>query len=436
VDNVTVVQIGDSDGPGGAAKAMMRIHHAINDSCESLQCSSEVYVAHKVSDDPTVKLLPDLSQLHLSSIRKAYRRVQQFVFNRRLKRFKTTNSTFHSFARHRSYLVGYLDDLQADILNFHWLGSRVLSIEEIAQVEEPIVWTLHDQWAFCGAEHYASPSLPVDRRYVDGYTKQNRRIDEAGPDLNRETWERKIRSWVKPMHVVCPSRWMADCTRESVLMRDWPISVIPYPIDVDRWRPVNRDRACQDLLLNPEKNYLLFGACGGTSDPRKGGDLLKEALHKLAGLIPNNQSTEIELMVFGEAGSKVKPPWPFKTHFFGNIDRDEDLVNLYSIADVMLIPSRQDNLPNTGIEAHACGTPIISFEIGGMSDIVDQSMTGYLVPPFDTSAFAAAIQSIVSDSILRSIMNEAARRRAVALWSPEIIARSYYSLYESILRSL
>jgi glycosyltransferase involved in cell wall biosynthesis len=225
---------------------------------------------------------------------------------------------------------------------------------------------------------------------------------------------------------------MANCANRSALMHDWPSRVIPNPIDTDQWKPMDRALACSLLNLNPYKQYVVFGACGGISDLRKGGDLLVDVLEKLKGLSLDSADFSIELLIFGQDKRTASSKFPFPTQWFGNVDHDEKLIALYSAADVMLITSRQDNLPNTGLEAHACGTPIVTFDVGGMSDIVDHYTTGFLVSPFNTFEFASAIKSILCKRELLSDMKKGSRDRAVNLWNPKRIAMEYGDFYRSI----
>ena len=175
---------------------------------------------------------------------------------------------------------------QVDLVHLHWLGDGTLSIEEIGRLPMPLVWTLHGQWAFCGAEHYTSPPLPgetasCDERFAAGYSHASRPAHEGGPDLNRRTWLRKQRAWRRSIHIVCPSHWLADCARRSTLIGEWPIKVIPNPTDLNVWAPCDKAQARALLGLPAERPLVLFGAIGGSADPRKGADLLLEALQRL-----------------------------------------------------------------------------------------------------------------------------------------------------------
>jgi glycosyltransferase involved in cell wall biosynthesis len=305
----------------------------------------------------------------------------------------------------------------------HWIAGEMLSVRDIGRIDKPLVWTLHDMWSFCGAEHYTD-----DERWLHGYRGDNRPIGEAGFDLNRWIWNRKRSSWISPMHIVAPSQWLADCARRSVLMRDWPISTVPYFIDTDTWKPVEKAMA-RDLLGLPQQVPLaLFGALGGATDTRKGFDLLKVALELLRG-----QVDDLELIVFGQAPPRTASPLGFPVHYAGHLHDDLSLRVLYSAADVFVLPSRLDNLPNTGLEAHACGTPVVGFKVGGIPDIVLHEVTGYLAEPYEPDDLAKGILQVVSDPLRQAAMSRAARDRACVTWCSKVVADGYRKVYQAAL---
>jgi glycosyltransferase involved in cell wall biosynthesis len=298
----------------------------------------------------------------------------------------------------------------------------------------PLVWTLHDQWAFCGAEHYTSPPGPgeaasSDERFALGYSPSSRPSHEAGPDLNRRTWLRKRRDWTRPMQIVCPSTWLAVCACRSNLMATWPITVIPNPIDLATWASLDQCQARALLQLPQDLPLVLFGAMGGTADPRKGADLLLEALQRLRIQVAGTPLEQLELVVFGQGRPAQPPDLGFPIHYSGRLHDDLSLRLLYAAADVFVIPSRQDNLPNTGLEAHACGTAVVAFRTGGLADIVADRSTGALAEPFDPSSLASAIGWVLEDSQRRRQLGAAARQRAERLWDPARVAGLYAEVY-------
>jgi glycosyltransferase involved in cell wall biosynthesis len=213
-------------------------------------------------------------------------------------------------------------------------------------------------------------------------------------------------------------------------MGDWPVTVIPNPIDTQLWQPVDKGLARQLLNLPQDVPLLLFGAGGGTADPRKGFDLLTAALAHLRGEIDG-----LELVVFGQGEPKQPSALGFPVHYMGRLQDPLSLRVLYSAADAMVIPSRQDNLPNTGLEAHACGTPVIAFKVGGLPDIVDHLKTGYLAAPFDIEDLARGVQWVLAEGDRAKVLGEAARQRALNLWAPEVVANFYHGTYSSTVMS-
>lgn len=355
-----------------------------------------------------------------------------------MKGFGTANPVLHSLAWAPSGLGAELQSCRlagsTDLLHLHWVGSDTISVEEIGHLPAPLVWTLHDQWAFCGAEHYTSPPRPGERsssdeRFALGYAPFSRPSHESGPDLNRETWLRKQRAWTRPIQIVCPSHWMADCARRSALMGDWPITVIPYPIDLGFWAPVEQQQARALLQLPSDRPLVLFGADGGTNDTRKGADLLFEALQILSKQVEATPLSGIELVIFGQSRPEIPPLLGFPVHYAGRIQDDLRLRLLYAAADVFIIPSRQDNLPNTGLEAHACATPVVAFNACGLVDIVHDRITGALAEPFHTHSLADAIFWVLEDPMRRQKLAAAARRRAERLWAPARVAEMYREVY-------
>jgi glycosyltransferase involved in cell wall biosynthesis len=409
--------VNHSDINGGAARAAYRIHHALRSS----HIQSRMLVNVAASADWSV-------QGPTSKWGKAFGQMRPQLATPLCKLFRTANPIIHSPAVLPSRWPELLNATDADVVHLHWVQGEMLSIADIARIRKPIVWTLHDMWAFCGAEHYTT-----DYRWCDGYHRDNRPQYESGFDLNRWVWQRKRKYWRRPMQIVCPSHWLADCARSSALMANWPVAVIPNPIDTARWQPIDQRLARQLLGLPQDCLLLLFGAMGGGKDPRKGGDLLLAAL---AQLCCESSLHNIQLVVFGQLAPQSPLQLGFPVHYTGHLHDDLSLRALYSAADVMLIPSRQDNLPNTGLEAHACGTPVVAFNTGGLSDIVDERVTGVLAEPFDPASLASSIRWLLEDEQRRRAMGSAARERAERLWNPPRVAGLYAEVYGNAMERL
>lgn len=408
-----IAMVNHSDINGGAARAAWRIHHALRQS----GVDSQMYVNHATSGDWTVTS-PQ------GKVAKALGMLRSPLGEMTTRLLKTGNPILHSPAILPSSWLKRLNGSDADIVHLNWVNSEMMSIADIGRITKPVVWTLHDMWAFCGAEHCAD-----DFRWRDGYLKTNRPPHESGFDLNRWTWLRKVKSWKKPVHIVAPSRWLADCARQSILMRDWPISVIPNALDMDVWQPINKKLARQLMNLPTDCLLLAFGAFGAVRAPHKGFDLLLSALEHLRGQIP-----DLHLVVFGEIAPKHQPDLGFPIHYVGHLHDDISLRMLYSAANAMMVPSRIDNLPNAGVEAMACGTPVIAFDTCGLPDIVTHQKTGWLAKPFDTEDLARGIQWVLADNKRLADLGVQARKYVEDYFSSQIIAKKYIEMYNYTLR--
>jgi len=278
-------------------------------------------------------------------------------------------------------------------------------------------------WAFCGAEHYTE-----DNRWRDGYTANNRPSYEDGFDLNRWTAARKLKHWQRPMHIVTPSRWLADCAKQSVLMRDWPVTVIPNTIDTDVWQPVDKALARQLLHLPPHVPLLLFGAMGGAQDPRKGFDLLQAALNHLRGQMPG-----LELIIFGQLAPQSSVDMGFPVHYTGHLHDDVSLRLIYSAADVMVVPSRQEAFGQTASEAHACGCPVVAFNATGLLDVVEHGQTGYLAEPYSSDDLSKGIEWVLGDQERHARLSAQARVRAMRLWAYDVVVPQYLEVYRRVI---
>lgn len=406
------LHLNHSDISGGAARAAYRLHHCLRDAGIDSRMGVDRAVSGDWTVEPPERKLQKLAVMFRSSIGGQLTRL-----------LKTNNPIIHSPAILPSRWPKQLNRSDTDIVHLHWAAGEMLSVADIARIRKPRVWTLHDMWAFCGAEHYTE-----DNRWRVGYQRNNRPHHEAGFDLNRWTWHRKRKHWRTPLQIVTPSRWLADCVRASVLMHDWPVTVIPNPLDTQRWRPLAQSLARELLGLPDAEPIVLFGAMGGSRDPRKGFDLLQAALAHC-----RDQSDPLRLLVFGQLAPRHPPDLGFPIHYTGHLHDDLSLQVLYSAADMLLIPSRQDNLPNTGVEAQACGCPVVAFDCTGLPDVVEHGVTGYLARPYEPEDLAAGFRWVLDDPERHARLSAAARERAVRLWSPEVVVPQYLEVYRAAI---
>ena len=416
-DPLSVILLATQDTMGaGGFKASERLHRAYLAN----NIDSRMYVASKRSDLHTVDGPKNKFQQGFNFVKR--RSERQLM---RLQR--SPNPIVHSPAFIPSNLSKKLNSAQAEVIHLHWICG-FLSVEDIGKIQKPLVWTLHDMWPFSGAEHYGDDGS--NARWRVGYYADNRPDGHRGIDLDRWVWNRKRRAWKKPIHLVAPSQWLADCAKESVLMQNCPLSVIPYALDMERFRPWDQVMARQLLGLPQDKQLVLFGAVGGNRDPRKGWDLLEPALANLASELPN-----LAGVVFGQSEPPNPPKLGVPLYWMGYLYDEITLALLYSAADVTVVPSRQDNLPQSGTEAETCGCPVVAFKTCGLPSVVVHKQTGYLATPFESDDLAKGISWVLADSERYRLLSHQARDRAVKLWSPEVVVKQYLEVYESAIES-
>ena len=403
---------------GGAARAAYRIHQGLL----SVGIDSKFLVQRKTSDDPSV-----ISRE--TGLQKLSTKIRLKASWQILNLQKTTNPIKHSLNLFPSGIHKRINAMDADVVHMHWINDEMISIREIARINKPIVWTLQDMWAFCGADHYED--LEATGRYLSRYEPSNRPSSYSGLDLDRSTWRRKKKHWAnKQFHMVAPSSWMGNCISKSELLKEQPVCVIPNCLDTDCFKPMDKDLAGSRFTLSANKKYVMFGALSGTTDKRKGFHLLQSALQQIS---THEISEELEIIVFGSDEPADPPDLGLPTRYLGLVNDDETLAQLYSAAAVIIAPSTQDNLPSSATEPLACGTPVVAFGTTGLLDIVDHRQTGYLATPFDPEDLAQGIIWVLEDDARRKTLGTNARNSAVEKYDMTTVAKQYTDLYEQVL---
>jgi glycosyltransferase involved in cell wall biosynthesis len=241
----------------------------------------------------------------------------------------------------------------------------------------------------------------------------------------------KIRQWDDvTLTVVTPSRWMATCVQKSYLFRSARVVTIPNGIDIERFRPIDKKMARKLLTLPEYKKLVLFGAIAGTTEHRKGFHKLQEAIIRL---VARGNIDDVELVVFGATRPATSLDLGLTIHYMGTLHDDVSLALLYSAADVFVLPSLQDNLPNTIMEALACGTPCVAFDIGGVPEMVEHQVNGYLAVPHEPSDLAAGIAWVLRDLGQWQTLSENARKKAESEFALDKVARRYAELYAEVI---
>jgi glycosyltransferase involved in cell wall biosynthesis len=411
---MNVLQISTSDLDGGAAIAAYRLHKGL----ASAGVTSSMLVRAKFSDDPTVIA-------NKTPIARLGSKVDWWP----LKQYSNRERTMFSPQWFPDSVVHKVKQTKPDIVNLHWICNGYLRIESLARFQSPLVWTMHDMWAFTGGCHYTKEC----DRYLNGCGSCPQLGSTCPNDLSHKTWLRKAKAWNSlNLTVVTPSRWLASCVRDSPLFENCRVETIANGINLQEFKPIDQRLAREKLNLPQGKHLVLFGAGSTTSDPRKGFQHLLSAIQRLDSTQWGNQ---LELVVFGESQSGSPLPVDFEVRYLGRLKGSQMLAAAYSSADMFVAPSVQDNLPNTVVEALSCGTPCVAFKIGGMSDMVNHCCNGYLAKPFDIDDLAKGINWVLQDKLRTLELSAQARVSALQNFDIHTQSEKYNSLYRRILKS-
>jgi glycosyltransferase involved in cell wall biosynthesis len=337
---------------------------------------------------------------------------------------------------------------QSDIIHLHWINFGFLSIDSLKNLfktQKPIVWTLHDMWAFTGGCHHSDA--------CENYQNQCGNCTQflknpAENDLSHQIWQAKKEVFQNAnLTIVTCSQWLGNRAKKSSLFKDFRIETIPNPIDIQQFIPINKAEARQRLGLNPDTQYILFAAMNVTAEG-KGFKYFQLAIleirnqastinHKSKAMNYEQTTMNTELLIFGDAQASDFESLPLKVNLLGKLSDVEQIVLAYSAASVFVIPSLAENLPNTIMEAMACGTPVVGFDVGGIPEMIDHQQigvptTGYLAQYKSSEDLALGIQYVLQNPDYETLCQNA-RKKVVENYSEEVIARKYMALYQSLM---
>ena len=414
-----IVHVSSEDINGGAARAAYRLHTGLR----RLGYDSSMYVVNRRSKDPHVTAF-DASMDGSSRIRRRFRRER---ITRDFARYRTSRPAgFEIFSDDRSE---YGDDLvkhlpPCDVINLHWV-ARYVDYEAFFSAmpqRTPVVWRIADMNPITGGCHYDEGC----GKYLDGCGACPQLGSDDTDDLSRQVWERKREIFAgvesRRLHFVALNRWMASNLAKHPFLNRFPVTIIPNGLDTDMFAPRNRKFARETLGLPQDATIILFVA-SNVQIRYKGFLRLTEALSGLKGQ---------ENLLLLSVGTKSELDLGIPHAHLGHINDDRLLALIYNAADLFVVPSLQDNSPNTVLESMACGIPVVGFETGGVPDMVRHGTTGFLVPPGDVAALRTAILGLVGNVSKREEMAVDCRRIAVEEYSLALQARRYSELYKTL----
>lgn len=418
-----VLLINTFEDKGGAAIACKRLMQSLKKQGVSVK----MLVRDKQGNEP------DVISVHNTGFEKRINYLR-FVSERFVIWFNNVFSRKNLFAVSLADtgqdISGFSAVQEADVIHLHWINAGFLSLKDIRKLLElgkPIVWTLHDMWILTGICHCTGncdrykeicrycPLLRFPFRY----------------DLSNRIWKKKkgLLEKGRISFVTC-SRWLLEKSSQSALLGQQKLASIPNPINTDVFKITDKAEARQKLGLPADKCLLLFGA-ERADNPMKGITYLIEALHLLAQKMPEACS-RVEVVIFGK--SKVDlPELPFRSHYVGYIREEERIVAMYNAANVYVTPSLEDNLPNTVMEALACGTPVVGFRTGGIPEMVDHRVNGYMANYKDSVDLTEGIYQTLFEAD-SAVLSREARQKVLNCYAEDKIAAAYLNLYEQVCR--
>jgi glycosyltransferase involved in cell wall biosynthesis len=353
-----------------------------------------------------------------------------FLFSEKSKevRFSFNPAKFGTDISDNQYVT------DSDIVHLHWINFGFLSIDSIkklAQTQKPIVWTLHDMWAFTGGCHHS--------RECENYQKTCGNCEQflknpSSDDLSNQIWIAKMNAFSGAnLTIITCSQWLGNRAKKSSLFQNIRVESIPNPIDAQVFQPMDKTLARKAFNLSENKKYILFAAMR-VDAVGKGFTYFQNALSILDVRLSNieHQESDIEIIIFGQAQVSDFESLPFKVNMLGRLSDLETIAKAYSAASVFVIPSLEENLPNTIMESMACGTPVVGFDVGGIPEMIEHQTTGYLSKYKSAEDLANGIYWTLYQSDYQSLC-ENSRKKILENYSEEVVAERYKKVYKSLL---
>lgn len=333
-----------------------------------------------------------------------------------------------------AYFQRVLDVWQPDVIHLHNLhggrGIIPLAILPHAAKTAPIVWTLHDMWLTTG---HCAYSLGCERWRVGcGDCPDLSLYPHLLRDKTRAIVAEKapLLAEANPI-LVTPSQWLANVAALSPATKQLRSRVIANGVDLSLFAPDHRDQKRAEMNIGPDDVTIMFAAETLSGDPRKGAIELRQAVSILSN---QKRDAPIHVILMGNAGDEVLAGLPnLKPHNIGYVSDPLTAAQLYAAADLFVCPSLQDNLPNTLLEASACGTASLVFDGSGSGETIEDGVTGAIVELGDTATLAQQISKLISNPDRLREMGQAARARAENLYSDERMAVDYLNLYQNLI---
>lgn len=414
-----VLIVNTSERMGGAAIAANRLMDALRNN----GIQAKMLVRDKQTDQITV-----------IGLRKSMWKIWQFVWERILiwkaNHFKKHNLFAVDIANTGTDITVLPEFQQAEIIHLHWINQGMLSLKDLRKIllsGKPVVWTMHDMWPCTGICHHA--------RECNKYHQECQHcpyIYKGGSkkDISYQVFKTKQELYqLAPITFITCSQWLKERASQSALLTNHSVINIPNPINTGLFKPRNKQDARQKRNLPTDKKLILFGSAKIT-DKRKGIDYFIESCKILAEKYPEVLK-EWGVVVYGKESEQLKPLVPFEVYPLNYISSEKELVDIYNAVDLFVTPSLEENLPNTIMEAMACGIPCVGFNVGGIPEMIDHLHNGYVADYKSAEDFANGIHWALSEGEYPSL-SEAACRKVLTSYSESAIAKRYIEVYNKL----
>ena len=408
-----VLLVNTYDNRGGAARSVLRIFNALKKE----EIDVKMLVQNKRETDNNI-IGPSGPAGNLMALFRPYIDFAlAFPWHRRRTTF------FPAFLP--GNFIRRVERLKPDLVQLNWITGGFVRIEDLALIKVPVVWMLHDMWAFTGGCHYAGEC----RRFEAACG--NCPILKSGKeqDISRWIFNRKMETYfkLKNLTIVTPSNWLAECVSRSPLLGRFPVEVIHNALDTSVFYPEEKSKSKAHFGFHPDKNTILFGALDATGNRLKGYKELTEALQ----LIP--EKDKYELAVFGSAKKQNATLHGFSAHYLGYLESDIELRKLYSAADVMVVPSIQEVFGQTATEAMACAAPVVAFGATGLLDIIEHKVNGFLAEPFKPDSLAEGITWCLESNERNNKLSLEALETVKSKFEISVIVQKFINLYNHLI---
>lgn len=412
-----VLIVNTSERTGGAAVAANRLMKALNNN----GVKAKMLVRDKESDALTVVGLPKSPMLHWHFL------WERFVIFCRLH-FSRKHLFEVDIANTGSDITRLREFQEADVIHLHWINQGMLSLNGIRKIlrsGKPVVWTMHDIWPATAICH-----LTLGCHYFINRCANCKYLPGGGgsSDLSSRIWQKKqqILADGNIYYVAC-SRWLESEAKSSALLKGQKITSIPNPIDTHIYKKGNKQEARQRLGLPLDKKLILF-ASQRVTNVNKGMSYLVDACRQLGDLTKDL----CEVVILGGHAEEVLEQLPMKAHPLGYINDEQRVVDVYNAADVFVLPSLSENLPNTIMEAMACGVPCVAFKVGGIPEEIDHLKNGYVAAYRDAADLAKGIAWVLQEADYELLSSQAAHK-VTHCYSQQSVAVKYLDVYQQAM---